>query len=280
MLSNGYFSILFKMLEKHLWNSFLLYLVVENLQLSHEIVVSWRCSVKECSKKLLKIYRQTQEAAIQRCSIKGKYVLKNFVKFTEKHFRQSLFFNKVGGWKPETFRNSHWRYSVKQGALKSFVDFTGDNLGWSLFLVKLEFLEPATLLKNTPTQVLSCEIYSYFKENLWLSTSKLYLKRDSNTGVFLWILWIIQEHLFYRWSTNGWFWNTRAGSLFNKVASLMTWTQLTNYVIITYFFIIFWLQTNVTKNWPFYNVISVRNSNVLKYKVILTSSKNVTTLTK
>ena len=67
--------------------------------------------------------------------------------------------------------------------------------------------------------------------------------------------------------------------LITKIIS--TWTaQLTNYVIITYFFVMFWLQTNVTKKWPFYNVISVRNSNVLKYNIILTSSKNVTTTNK
>ena len=33
---------------------------------------------------------------------------------------------------------------------------------------------------------------NYFEEHLWMSTSKLYLKRDSNIGVFLWIMWIIQ----------------------------------------------------------------------------------------
>ena len=35
----------------------------------------------------------------QRCSIK-KDVLKNFVKFTEKHLCKSLFFNKAGGLRP------------------------------------------------------------------------------------------------------------------------------------------------------------------------------------
>ena len=28
----------------------------------------------------------------------------------------------------------------------------------------------------------------YFEEHLWMSASKLYLKRDYNTGVFLWAL--------------------------------------------------------------------------------------------
>ena len=38
---NGYFLILYKMLEKHLWNSFLPYLVVEILQLVHPLKICW-----------------------------------------------------------------------------------------------------------------------------------------------------------------------------------------------------------------------------------------------
>ena len=114
----------------------------------------------------------------------------------------------------------------------SWIIFTGKNLCWSLFLIKLQLWEPATLLKKAPTQVLSCESCklfknNYFEEHLWTSASKLYLKRDSNTVVFLWILGISQEHLFCRGSMNGWFWNTSAGSLFNKVASLTAWRHLT-----------------------------------------------------
>ena len=103
---------------------------------------------------------------------------------------------------------------------------------WSLFLIKLQLWEPATLLKKAPTQVFSCEICklfknNYFEEHLWTSASKLYLKRVSNTVVFLWILGNSQEHLFCRGPMNGWFWNTSAGSLFNKVASLTAWRYLT-----------------------------------------------------
>ena len=63
----------------------------------------------------------------------------------------------------------------------------------SLFLIKLEFWEPATFLKKAPTQVFSGQIYKLFKNNnfeehLCTSASKNYLKRDSNTGVFVWIL--------------------------------------------------------------------------------------------
>ena len=99
--------------------------------------------------------------------------------------------------------------------------FTRKSLCCSLFLLKLPFRGPATLLKKTPTQMLPCEICklseftnfqnNYLEEHLWMSASKLYLKRDSSKGFFSWILWIIQEHLFCRVSTNGWFLNTSAG---------------------------------------------------------------------
>ena len=64
--------------------------------------------------------------------------------------------------------------------------------------------------------MLSFEICETFKNNdfeEYLSTtaSKLYLKRDSNTDLFLRIFWIIQEYMFCRASLNGWFWNTGAG---------------------------------------------------------------------
>ena len=63
--------------------------------------------------------------------------------------------------------------------------------------------------------MLSCKICKtfkndYFEEHLWTTPSKPYLKRDSNTDVFLWVLWIIQEHVFCVASKNGWFWKTSA----------------------------------------------------------------------
>ena len=60
-------------------------------------------------------------------------------------------------------------YFLKKDVLKNFANFTGKHLCWGIFLIK--------------SQV--------FGEHLWTTASKLYLKRDSNTGV----LWIIQEHL-------------------------------------------------------------------------------------
>ena len=42
-----------------------------------------------------------------------------------------------------------------------------------------------------------------------------------------WILWITQERLLCRGSTNDSLWNTSEGSLFNKVESLTVWMHLT-----------------------------------------------------
>ena len=69
----------------------------------------------------------------------SKHVLKILSKFTKKHPCQSLFFNKVAGWKPKTVRSSHCRCSVKQVVLKIFGNFMGKHLLWSLFLIKLQF---------------------------------------------------------------------------------------------------------------------------------------------
>ena len=76
---------------------------------------------------------------MRRCFVKRKDVLKNFAKFTEKNIFQSLFFNKVAGWKRATFRSSHWRCSVKQGALKGAV------FGLRQYLVNES---PLKILKN------------------------------------------------------------------------------------------------------------------------------------
>ena len=44
------------------------------------------------------------------------------------------------------FRSSHQRRSIKKAVLKIFAMFTGKNLGWRLFLIKLQAWMPATLL--------------------------------------------------------------------------------------------------------------------------------------
>ena len=83
------------MSEKRMWNSFLLNMLVEILQLAYEISSFWEVFFK-------------------------KGVLKNFSKVTAKHKKQpsrsvsqnsqkkifaGVFFNKVADWKPETFLN-------------------------------------------------------------------------------------------------------------------------------------------------------------------------------
>ena len=70
-------------------------------------------------------------------------------------------------------RSSHRRCSIKKAVLKNFVTFTGSHLCWSLLLIKLQAWSSATLLKETPKQVFSCEYYEMFKnsffiEHLWL----------------------------------------------------------------------------------------------------------------
>ena len=137
MTSNGYFSIWYKMLEKHLWSSFLLYLVVEILHLVHEIAVSPRCSLKEVLWKTSQNSEINTRSSHPEVFCQKKRCSKNLAKFTAKHLFRSLFLNKVAGWKPETFRSSHWRCSVKQGGLKNVTNFKGNNLCWSLFLIKL-----------------------------------------------------------------------------------------------------------------------------------------------
>ena len=145
--------------------------------------------------------------------MKRKDLLKNFANFTEKHLFRSLLFSEATDWKPETFRSSLWRCSVKQGVLKNFANFIGNNLCWSFF-DKVTFLGPVTLSKMTPTQVLSCENWNYFEEHLWISTWKLYWKLLRNTYSV--------DDLQATGSET-----PVQGSLFNNVASLTAWRSLT-----------------------------------------------------
>ena len=50
---------------------------------------------------MFSFFLQPLEAVAGRCSVK-KGVLENFSKFTGKHLRQGLFFNKVAGLRPAT----------------------------------------------------------------------------------------------------------------------------------------------------------------------------------
>ena len=80
-------------------------------------------------------------------------------------------------------KNSHRRCSVRKCVVKNLANFTGKHLCWSLFLIKPQTRRPATLLK-----------------------------RNSNTGVFLWNL---QKLLRIKWLASVWIvtlgWNGLTG---------------------------------------------------------------------
>ena len=84
------------------------------------------------------------------------------------------------------FKRSHLRCFVKKGVLENFAKFTGKHLCQSLFLIKLQS-----------------------------SGLQRYLKRDSGTGVFLWILWKFLRTPFFR---------IPPSDCFNNL-SLHTWIQ-------------------------------------------------------
>ena len=111
------YFLLYKILEKHLWNSFLLYVEVEIQQLVNEItsfpeVLYKKGDLKNFSKLTDKHKKESSRGVL------SKDILKHFAKLTDKHLCLSLFFNKVAGWTPETVRSSYWRCSVKKGVVK------------------------------------------------------------------------------------------------------------------------------------------------------------------
>ena len=68
-------------------------------------------------------------------------------------------------------RNSHSKMFCKKGVLKSFTNFTGKHLCWSLFFKKAADLRGATLLKRSSSTDLSLWILrnflkTYFAEHL------------------------------------------------------------------------------------------------------------------
>ena len=148
MPSNGYFSFLYNTLERTCetvfyciwWLKFFILHMSSFPEVFYKKSVSWKTPNSQINTR-----SSHPEVFCQK-----KDVLKNFAKFTEKHFCHSLFLNKVAGWKPETFSSSHWRCSVKQGVLK----------------------------KVTPTKVFPCEFCKLFK-NSWKVYKRLVLKHQS-----------------------------------------------------------------------------------------------------
>ena len=76
----------------------------------------------------------------------------------------------------EHLRKQSSEVSYKNGVLNNFAISIGKHLCRSLFLIILHAFRPPILLK-----------------------------RDSNTGVFPWIVWNFYKHLFRRSSVNAWF---------------------------------------------------------------------------
>ena len=89
--------------------------------------------------------------------------------------------------------NSVLRFQMffKIGVLRNFAIFTGKHLHLSNFLIKLQAFKPATLLK-----------------------------RDSNTGVFLLILWNFKEHFFRRTPPDDCFWRKLDTTTYNAIVFL------------------------------------------------------------
>ena len=67
-------------------------------------------------------------------------------------------------------RSNRSQILFKTGALNHFPTYTGRTLCWSLFLIRLQAWRPATLLKKTSTQVLSCEYCEILKSSFLYRT--------------------------------------------------------------------------------------------------------------
>ena len=72
----------------------------------------------------------------------------------------------------DLFRSSHQRCSVKKGVLKTFANFTGKHLCWSLFLITLLVFRPATLLKRYRSSHQRCSIKRAVLKNFAIFTGK------------------------------------------------------------------------------------------------------------
>ena len=69
--------------------------------------------------------------------------------------------------------------SVKTAVLESFAKFTGKHLLRSLFLIKLQVLSIAAVLRETPTLVFPCEYCEIFRST--------YFTEHLQTVVSVWV---------------------------------------------------------------------------------------------
>ena len=94
-------NLFYKMLEKHLWNSF--------YWSGGSIKEAQNTSVQRNVSNFTDQHKKQSSGGV----LAKENVLKNFAKFTEKPVFRSLFFNKVAGWKPETFWSNNWKMFCK-----------------------------------------------------------------------------------------------------------------------------------------------------------------------
>ena len=177
--------------EKHQGNSFLLFCWLKFCQLYYEIssfpeVLYKRDVPKNFSKFTDKHKKQSSGGVL------SKDVLETFAKFTGTGLCRSVFLNKVASLKPETVRSSHWRCSAKKCVLKNFANFTGKNLCWCSEGLQLYrssrpevFCGKGALRNFENSQENSCTRVSFL---IKLQVLNNFIKRYSDTGVFLWTL--------------------------------------------------------------------------------------------
>ena len=90
----------------------------------------------------------------------------------------NYFFKKIKKQPPEVQKQSPEVF-CKKSVLKNFANFTGKHLCWSIFIIKLQAFNLQVFKKETPAQVLSCEVCETFKNNYF----EEYLQMAASEGV-------------------------------------------------------------------------------------------------
>ena len=93
--------------------------------------------------------------------------------------------------RPDKRRSCHWRCSVKKGVV-NLANCTGNHLCWTLFLIKLQKIKPATLLKLNSNRDVSCEICKIFKNTYF---EECFYKRQAARN--LRFCWVRKTNLIY-----------------------------------------------------------------------------------
>ena len=144
---NGYFSFLYKMLEKRLWNSFLLYLVVEKLQKA----VSQRCSIKEV------FWKTSQSLQI---NIRSSH---------PEVFSQKIFLKVLQNSQKNIFVGVYFLTKLQTGNLILLETATGDVL----------FCKTRKIHRKKP-------VLESFMNKVAVLRAWNFIKEDPDTGIFQW----------------------------------------------------------------------------------------------